>query len=69
MKSMRMLLALAVAAPLAAQQPDSAKPMTMPQGMMGQAMTMRHPGEMQGMSGMMGQMMEEHHMMMMGRGK
>jgi hypothetical protein len=64
MKSMRMLLALAVAAPLAAQQPDSAKPMAMPQGMMGQAMTMRHPGEMQGMagmqgmSGMMGQMME-----------
>ena len=47
MKSMRMLLALAVAAPLAAQQPDSVKP-TMPGGM-----------EMHGMmSPMMGQMME-----------
>jgi hypothetical protein len=55
MKSMRMLLALAVAAPLAAQQPDSAKKMTMPMGQgMGQEM-MRHPGEM---PGMMGQMME-----------
>ncbi len=57
MKSMRMLLALAVAAPLAAQQPDSAKKMTMPmgQGMMGQEM-MRHPGGE--MPDMMGQMME-----------
>lgn len=51
MKSLRMLLALAVAAPLAAQQPDSAKHMPMP---MGQEM-MRHPG---GMPDMMSQMME-----------
>ena len=57
MKSMRMLLALAIAAPLAAQQPDSAKHMPMPmgQGMMGQGQMMRHPG---GMPAMMGQMME-----------
>ena len=56
MKSMRMLLALAIAAPLSAQQPDSAKHMPMPMGQgMGQEM-MRHPGG--GMPGMMGQMME-----------
>jgi hypothetical protein len=48
MKSIRMLLALAVATPLAAQQPDSAKPMQraggmeMP-GMMGQMMEMMSP--------------------------
>lgn len=55
MKCMRMLLALVIAAPLAAQQPDSAKHMPMPMGQgMGQEM-MRHPG---GMPDMMGQMME-----------
>jgi hypothetical protein len=52
MKSMRMLLALAIAAPLAAQQPDSAKHMPMP---MGQGMAGH---EMQRMPDMMGQMME-----------
>jgi LTXXQ motif family protein len=57
MKHMRILLVLAVAAPLAAQQPDSAKrPMTMP---MGQGMMDRAGGmEMHGEMGMMAQMME-----------
>jgi hypothetical protein len=60
MKTMRMLLALTVAVPLAAQQPDSAKPPAMPMGqMMGPGMM--HDGMMQGgmmgMQGMMGQMM------------
>ncbi len=55
MKSMRMLLALAVAVPLAAQQPDSAK-RAMP---MGPGMMQRSGGmEMHGMGPMMGQMME-----------
>ncbi len=58
MKSMRMLLALAIAAPLAAQQPDTAKrPMPMGPG----RMTHGEMGAMQGqdhMAGMMGQMME-----------
>lgn len=62
MKSMGMLLALAIAAPLAAQQPDTAKhPMPMGPGRMGQGMMHGEMGAMQGqdhMAGMMGQMME-----------
>lgn len=64
MKSMRMLLALAIAAPLAAQQPDSAKPGMhgmMPRGMTGE---MAQHGamapmmeQMMGMMSMMGPMM------------
>jgi Spy/CpxP family protein refolding chaperone len=63
MKGMSLLLALAVVAPLAAQQPDSAKKPTMPMGrspgMMGQGMMQ---GDMQGMmmdhmQSMMGPMM------------
>jgi len=65
MKGMSLLLALAVAAPLAAQQPDSAKKPAMPMGrhpgMMGQGMMQ---GDMHGMMmgnmpmmGMMGPMM------------
>src|SRR5512144_1017714 len=61
MKSMRMLLALAIAAPLAAQQPDTAKhPMPMGPGRMGQGMMHGEMGAMQGqdhMMGMMGPMM------------
>jgi len=61
MKGMSLMVALLVAAPLAAQQPDSAKqpmPMRRHPGMMGQGM-------MQGqMGGMMGPMMG--HMQMMG---
>lgn len=59
MKTMRMLLALAVATPLAAQQPDSAKRTGPP---MGPEMMMRHEGMhsggmgMQGMMGMMAMM-------------
>lgn len=61
MKSMRMLLALAIAAPLAAQQPDTAKhPMPMGPGRMGQGMMHGEMGAMQGQGHMggMGQMME-----------
>ena len=59
MKSLRMLLALAVAAPLAAQQPDSAKrPMPM-----GPRMERRMMG-MEGMGGRGG--MEDHMLGMMG---
>ena len=61
MKSMRMLLALAIAAPLAAQQPDTAKhPMPMGRGRMGQGMMHGEMGAMQGQDHMagMGQMME-----------
>jgi Spy/CpxP family protein refolding chaperone len=66
MKAIRTLLALAVAAPLAAQQPDSAKKPAMPMGhQMGQMMG---PGMMQGrmmeMQGMMGQMMGHMSQMM-----
>ena len=61
MKGMSLLAALLVAAPLAAQQPDSAKqpmPMRRHTGMMGQGMM---PGQMRGTMGpMMG------HMQMMG---
>jgi LTXXQ motif family protein len=57
MKSVRLLLALAVAAPLAAQQPDSAK-RPMPMGPRMEHRTMR----MEGMGGMGG--MEEHMGMM-----
>jgi len=66
MKVIRTLLALAVAAPLAAQQPDSAKKPAMPMGhQMGQMMG---PGMMQGrmkeMHGMMGPMMGHMSQMM-----
>jgi Spy/CpxP family protein refolding chaperone len=65
MKGISLLVALLVAAPLAAQQPDSAKkamPMRGHPGMMGQGMGQ---GMMQGqMQGMMGPMMG--HMQMMG---
>ena len=57
MKTMRMLLALAVAAPLAAQQPDSAKRPAMPAGPGMMRHEGMHPGMMQGMMGMMGPMM------------
>ena len=60
MKSVRLLLALAVAAPLAAQQPDSAK-RPMPMGPRMEHRTMRMEG-MEGMGGMAG--MEEHMGMM-----
>lgn len=51
MKSIRMLMALAVAAPLAAQQPDTARKPAMPMGQM------PGPGMMQGgMHGRMGMM-------------
>jgi Spy/CpxP family protein refolding chaperone len=54
MRGMSLLLALAVAAPLAAQQPDSAKKPAMP---MGGHRGMMGPGMMQGdMQGMMGHM-------------
>jgi LTXXQ motif family protein len=60
MKSVRLLLALAVAAPLAAQQPDSAKrPMPMGPRMEHRMMRMEGMGEMGGMGGM------EEHMGMM----
>lgn len=60
MNMMRMLVALTVAVPLAAQQPDSARKAPRPMGsMMGPGM--QHEGMMQGgmmgMQGMMGQMM------------
>jgi len=56
MKAIRMLLALTVAVPLAAQQPDSARRHAMPMGqMMGPGMM--HEGMMQGMMEMMGPMM------------
>jgi len=65
MKVIRTLLALALAAPLAAQQPDSAKPPAMP---MGHQMGQMGPGMMQGrmmeMQGMMGQMMGHMSQMM-----
>ena len=62
MKTIRMLLALAVAAPLAAQQPDSAKRPTMPMGP-----EMRHEGMHPGMpGGMMGGMGMQGMMGMMG---
>lgn len=63
MTTMRMLLALTVAVPLAAQQPDSAKKPAMPMGhQMGPGMMHgeRMQGgmmDMQGMMGMMGPMM------------
>jgi LTXXQ motif family protein len=64
MKSMRMLLALAIATPLAAQQPDTAKH-AMPMGpgmgremMHGQMGAMQGPDMMEHMAGMMGHMME-----------
>lgn len=61
MKSMPMLLALAIAAPLAAQQPDTAKhPTPTGPGRMGQGMMHGEMGAMQGQGHMagMGQMME-----------
>lgn len=66
MKSIRMLLALAIAAPLAAQQPDTAKPAMpmmhrgMPSAMAGHdtmGPMMQHMQGMQGMMEMMGPMM------------
>jgi Spy/CpxP family protein refolding chaperone len=67
MKTMRMLLALTVAVPLAAQQPDSAKKPAMPMGeMMGPGMMHGEmmQGGMMGMQGMMGPMMGHMSQMM-----
>jgi Spy/CpxP family protein refolding chaperone len=70
MKAIRTLLALAVAAPLAAQQPDSAKKPAMPMGhQMGPGMMQGRMMDMQGMMGpMMGHMSQMMGPMMRGMG-